>query len=195
VRRRRWPLYVGMLLASLLLAFVARDVARDVLITPAAYLLWELRTIYLAVPQLAKWFALVLLLCVVVLWQLVPEVKRSGRGGLPGHPVHGQVESLARWIARARRSNYFKWQLANRLGRISQRLAELSGRRNADLDRVNEVQAYLSSGINSSFVEFPNPRYPFQHNPRTPLDLDPTRVVDYLESQTEAALGRSAQSL
>ena len=85
--RLRWPLYAGIVVASLLLAFVVRDVARDVLITPAAYLLWELRTIYLAVPQLAKWFLLVLLLCVAVLWQLIPEMETSNRGRLPVQPA------------------------------------------------------------------------------------------------------------
>ena len=193
--RARWLLYAGLAAASLLLAFVVRDLARDVLITPAAYLLWEARTVYLAVPQLVKWFVLVLLLCVTVLWQLVPEVKRSDRGRLRVYPAHGQVESLASWIARARRGNYFKWQLANRLGRMSQRLEELSGGKNGGPAPANEVQSYLSAGINSSFVDFPNPRHPFQHNPPTPLDLDPARVVDYLESQTEVSRGRRAQSL
>jgi hypothetical protein len=195
MNRSRWPLYGGLVAASLLLAFVVRDLARDVLITPVAYLLWEARTIYFAVPQLMKWFILVLLLCVAVLWQLVPEIKRSDLGPLPAYPVHGQVESLAGWIAQARRGNYFKWQLANRLGRISQRLGELSGGRNGDLAPASEVQAYLSAGINDSFVDFPNPRRLFHHGRRTALDTDPTRVVDYLESQTEVALGRRAQSL
>ncbi|MFN2119595.1 MAG: hypothetical protein ACK2T0_04340 [Anaerolineales bacterium] len=193
--RLRWPLYAGIVVASLLLAFVVRDVARDVLITPAAYLLWELRTIYLAVPQLAKWFLLVLLLCVAVLWQLIPEMETSNRGRLPVQPAHGQVEILAGWIARARRGNYFKWQLANRLGRISRRLDELSGARSSDAAPANDVEAYLSAGINRSFVDFPNSRYPFQHNPPTALDLDPARVVDYLESHTEVASDRQAQSL
>jgi hypothetical protein len=168
------------------------DVARDVLITPAAYLLWEARTIYLAVPQLVKWFVLVLAACVAVLWQLVPDATRTDRGRAAVLPAHGQVESLASWIARARRGNYFKWQLANRLGRISQRLAELSGRGGGDRAPAAEVGAYLEAGITRSFVDFPNPHYPFRHSPPTPLDLDPTRVVDYLESQTEVARDRHA---
>jgi hypothetical protein len=192
VKRPRWPLYAGTIAASLLLALVVRDVARDVLITPVAYLLWEARTIYLAVPQLLKWFVLVLAVCVAVLWQLVPEVRRTDRGGEAVLPARGQVESLANWIARSRRGNYFKWQLANRLGRISRRLAELTGGRDGDHAATDEVRAYLDAGINRSFVDFPNPRYPFQHNPPTPLDIDPTSVVDYLESQTEVPRDRHA---
>ena len=190
--RPRWLLYAAIVTASLLLALVVRDVARDVLITPAAYLFWEIRTIYLAVPQLLKWFVLVLAGCVAVLWQLVPEVRPTDRGREAAVPAHGQVESLASWIARARRGNYFKWQLANRLGRISRRLHEVSGGRSGDPAPATEVEAYLSAGIDHSFVDFPNSRYPFRPNPPTALDLDPTRVVDYLESQTEVARDRHA---
>jgi hypothetical protein len=190
--RSRWPLYAAIVAASLLLALVVRDVARDVLITPAAYLLWEARTIYLAVPQLVKWFVLVLAACVAVLWQLVPDATRTDRGREAIPPARGQVESLASWIGRARRGNYFKWQLANRLGRISQRLSRLSGGAGGDPVPPAEVGEYLEAGITRSFVDFPNPRYPFRHSPPTPLDLDPTRVVDYLESQTEVARDRHA---
>jgi hypothetical protein len=195
MRPPRWPLYAGILAATLLLAFLVRDMARDVLITPAAYLLWEVRTIYWAVPQLAKWFALVLLLCMAVLWQLVPEIGRPEGDRQPVYSADGRVETLARWIARGRRGNYFKWQLANRLGRIARRVDELSVGRNADLVPADEVQSYLSAGIDRSFVDFPNSRRPFHHNPPTPLDLDPSRVVDYLESRTEVARDRHAHGL
>ena len=81
--------------------------------------------------------------------------------GWGAYSVHGEVETLAGWIARARRGNYFKWQLANRLGRVAQRLEELSGGPAGDLAVPNAVQAYLSAGIGRSFVDFPNSHRPF----------------------------------
>ncbi len=108
-------------MASLALAFLARDVARDLLITPLAYLAWQAGIFYGAVPQLVKWVVVVLLLCVVVIWQLIPDFGPTQNRRPPLTQARGQVETLALWMYRARGSNYFRWQLANRLGHVARR--------------------------------------------------------------------------
>ena len=191
----RWLVYVGVLLASLFLAFLVRDLARDFLIIPLAYLAWQVGLLYAAVPQLVKWAVAVLVLCIIVIWQLIPDFRpadtTSARRALPP----GQVETLALWIHRARSSNYFKWQLANRLGRLAGRLEALAGRRGRQRPRVASVEEYLAAGVQHSFVDFPVPRHRFQHRLPTPLDLPPLDAIEYIESQMEIASGRQTQGL
>jgi len=195
VKLPRWLVYAGVLLASLFLAFLVRDLARDLLIIPLAYLAWQVGLLYAAVPQLVKWAVAVLVLCIIVIWQLIPDFRpadtTSARRALPP----GQVETLALWIHRARSSNYFKWQLANRLGRLAGRLESLAGRRGRQRPRVASVEEYLAAGVQHSFVDFPVPRHRFQHRLPTPLDLPPLDAIEYIESQMEIASGRHTQGL
>ena len=104
------------------------------------------------------------------------------------------MEALAAWIRKSSKGNYFKWQLANRLGKIAHRLAETSGQeagRATNMGPGNEgVEKYLDAGINYSFVDFPGPKNRFHHPPPTTLDLDPKEAVEYLESQLELRRGR-----
>ena len=54
--------------------------ARDLLITPLAYVAWQSGLLYWAVPQLVKWAAVVLLLSIAVIWQLIPDFSHAERG-------------------------------------------------------------------------------------------------------------------
>lgn len=193
--RRRWLLFGALLAGSLLLAFLVRDVARDLIITPLAYLAWRVRLLYWIVPGLAKWAAVILVVSIGVIWQLLPEFRPKSSRRARRAPTPGQVESLALWLSKAGDSNYFKWQVANRLGRIARRLDELSGRRSEKRRAAEPVRAYLSAGVDHSFADFPGPRHRFERRPATPLDLQPGVVVDYLESQMELNSGRHPEGL
>jgi hypothetical protein len=112
-------------------------------------------------------------------------------------PVSGPIESLADWMVRAPSGTYFKWLVAQRLGKLSRGLiafqtrAELKeGGARLDAPGWNppgEVKAYLESGLNGSFADFPRPRWPFQKPKPTPLDIDPVAAIDYVESKAEKA--------
>lgn len=183
--RFRLPLLGGILIASITLAFVLRDVIYQLIIVPLAYVFWLAGVYYSAVPQLLIWGVLILFLSVGVTWTLIPEVATPPRRPIQRFPIEGQVESLAICIIRGRNSNYFKWQVANRLARLVRRLSE-GLMRPEDLDaRVQPVQQYLAAGLNQSYVDFPAPPSRFQRRTPTPLDLDPNEVVDYMESQME----------
>jgi hypothetical protein len=194
VKPTRPIIYGGVLLLSLLLAFLVRDLARDLLITPLAYLAWQIGLLYWAVPQLVKWAAAVLLLCIVVFWQLIPDFRSSNDRTARHRASRGQVEALAVWIHRARSSTYFKWQLANRLGHIADKLQDSLGRRGRARAPVASVEEYLAAGLQHSFVDFPMPRHPFQRRAPTPLDLPPEEAVAYIESQMETVIGSRPQS-
>ena len=49
-----------------------------------------------------------------------------------------------------------------------------------------ESKAYLHSGLQGSFADFPQPKKPFASPERTPLDHDPRVVVSFLETQIES---------
>jgi len=195
MRLPRWLLYAAVLLASLFLAFLVRDLARELLIIPLAYLAWQVGLLSAAVPQLVKWAVAVLVLCILVIWQLIPDFRPSAtRSARPAVPP-GQVETLALWIHRARSSNYSKWQLANRLGRLAGRLEALTSRQGQQRPRLASVEEYLAAGVQHSFVDFPAPRHRFQRRLPTPLDLPPLDAIEYMESQMEIASGRHTQGL
>jgi len=190
MNRPRWQWLVGVGALSLFLAYLLRDVVYQLVVVPLAYLLWVLNFYYSLVPQWVTWTVLLVLLVLVVLWNLLPEAPRASRKEQYRKEPEGEVESLTVWLTKSRRGNYFKWQLANRFGRIARRLDEVSGPHGRLPSPDDAVEKYLDAGLNYSFVDFPSPRNWFERPPRTPLDLELRRVAEYLESQMENASGR-----
>ncbi len=95
------------------------------------------------------------------------------------------MASLAIGLQRARTSNDFKWQIANRLGRLARRVLDAPTYPSA-LDPMDDsVGRYLDAGLNHSFVDYPTPRNRFATRPATPLDIDPSEVVAFLESRMD----------
>ena len=185
MKRLSWPLLVVIGVSSLLLAFFLRDAVYQMVVVPLAYVIWIVQFYYSAIPQWALWTALLTLLFLAVLWSLIPEVAPARRRDVLRTPPEGQVEALAVWIRKSRGGNYFKWQLANRLGRIARGLGQSAGSGGRFPSADAAVERYLDAGLNHSFVDFPSPRNRFQPAPKTPLDVDPNQVADYLEAQME----------
>ena len=106
------------------------------------------------------------------------------------------MENLAELLDKRGRGIYYKWLIANRLGKAARELLDqraglqgtrfmrLSGR---DWNPPQEVNAYLESGVNGSFADYPRPRWSRPHP--TPLDIHPAQVVAFLESEMQ--LGRN----
>ncbi len=187
--RIRWPLVIGIVVVSAVLGYVLRDIVYQLVVVPVAYVLWILYFYYTAIPQLAIWTVLLAVLLLAVVWILLPDAPVRGRKEIIRPEPQGEVEALTVWMMKARRGNYFKWQLANRMGRIVRQVGELSGGRQPSGDEA--VENYLDAGMNYSFVDFPTPRGYLTRPTPTPLDADPKRVVDYVESLMEKSSGRS----
>ena len=186
----RWQLLAAILVISALLALLLRDVVYQVIVVPLAYVWWVVGLYYAAIPQWILWTALLVILALVVLWNAIPELRPAVRKELQRRQPDGQVEELTKWLTKARHGNYFKWQLANRLGRIARALGEGWAARGEMPPADPLVEKYLDAGLNYSFVDFPSPRSRFDRRRRTPLDIDPRIVADYLESQMEKNRGR-----
>jgi hypothetical protein len=185
MRRVRFAIAGSVMLASAILAYLLRDVIYELVVVPFAYTLWLAEIIYLAVPQLVKWVLLVALLFVGVIWKLIPDLPPAPKPPDPRRMSEGRVESLAIGMYRAHRSNYFKWQLANRLARLARRISDTRALPNAVEGASESIQGYLAAGLNQSFVDFPTPRTPFSRRVATPLDIDPAEAIGYLESRMD----------
>lgn len=184
----------GVLLVAGLLAFPLREVVNQVLVVPLAYIWWLLGLLYRSFDQVWVWFAVALILIVTLLQSLWPDFKPS-RPEVPYFRAErGRVEALAAALKRTKKGIYFKWLVANRLGKLAYQIllqrehgkprsvfAPLVGE---GWDPEPEVQGYLEKGLHGSFAEFPNSYWTaFAPPQKTPLDHDVHAVVEFLESK------------
>jgi hypothetical protein len=195
MRNQRLFAIIGIGLIALLLAFPLRDAVFRAVVVPLAYLLWVLGIAYHAVHQVIWWTVILLLVLFLTSRSLLPKFKVRERFQLKKKPVVGQVESLASWLKKTEQGVYFKWLIANRLGKIAnQILANRStGKQRSFFDPLagpdwtpnSGVQSYLESGLHGSFSDYPQKRRAFSKPKQTPIDHDLHEVVEYLESQVE----------
>jgi hypothetical protein len=197
MRNRRVIAVIGIVGIALLLAFPLRDDVFRLFIIPLAYVFWVLSLIYHAVRQTIWWALAMLVVLFLVSKSLLPQFKARKRVPLKAKPMVGQVESFATWIKKTEQGMYFKWLIANRLGKIAnQILANRStGRQRTFFDPLtgpdwtpdSAVRSYLESGLHGSFADYPQKSSFFSTPVQTPLDHDLSEVVQYLESQVEDA--------
>lgn len=195
--RRGW-LALGALAIIAVMAFALRDVVEREVVVPLAYLWWLINLLYHALPQLTLWIILVVGVFLIVLGSMTTDRMRSGGREEKKKAVKGPVEDLALWLMRRRRGNYFKWVAARRLGVLSREIRLHEARPSqgpradaaGDWNPPRQVDAYLESGLNGSFADYPRPRWPWQNPEATPLDLDPEEAVEFLESKLETAHDR-----
>ncbi|HKJ37751.1 MAG TPA: hypothetical protein VJ972_03170, partial [Anaerolineales bacterium] len=165
MRDRRIFAMIGIVVMAILLAFPLRDAVFRMIVIPLAYVIWVLGLVYRSVNQAIWWIVAMVLVLAVISRSLMPRLKVVERVRLKAKPVVGQVESLAGWIKKTERGVYFKWLIANRLGKIAnQILANRStGKQRSFFDPLtgpdwtpdHQVQSYLESGLHGSFADYP----------------------------------------
>ena len=192
---RRVVIGLTVLVLAATLAYAMRDAIERTVIQPLLYFWWVLGIYYESFPQALTWIILVIVIVMIEIGSFSTEVPVSDGKRDVRKPVQGAVESLAGWFQRAPDGLYFKWLIAQRLGKLSRELIAFNARQAAPSaqealkgpgwDPPEEVAAYLESGLNGSFADYPRPRWSFQRPAPTPLDLDPATAIDYIESQIE----------
>lgn len=194
--RQRWFAVVGVIVIAALLAFPLRGVVNQIVLVPIAYLLWLLKLLYLSMNQAVWWVAAVLVVLVIIGQSLLPEFVPVKKLIPFARHERGNVETLALTLQKSKKGTYFKWLIANRLGRLAYRIllqrehgkprsvfAPLEGE---GWEASSEVQGYLEKGLHGSFADFPNNRWgSFAPPEKTPLDHDAAEVMDFLESKVE----------
>ncbi|MCJ7433681.1 MAG: hypothetical protein MUO77_09360 [Anaerolineales bacterium] len=184
---------IGAILLAALLAFPLRTAVYEVLVVPISYLIWNLYLLYRATPQLVLWVLVFVLMVLTIGNSLLPEVYQPRKKLVKLKSPQGPVESLATWMKKSQSGVYFKWLIANRLGKLAhQMLAQRETHHvrsvfapltSPDWTPPKPVQDYLEVGLHGSFADFPQASVPWAKSIPTPLDCDLAETVKALESQ------------
>jgi hypothetical protein len=192
VQRHRWLILVAILIIAGILAFPLRETIYEMVVVPIAFIAWRLGLLYRSFSQGIWWWAIIVIVLLMLIFSLMPQPRLRYGPQIKPKPQLGQVEALTIWLYKTERGIYFKWLIANRLGKLAYQilLHRESGRPRsffapllgADWEPGQELQNYLETGLHGSFVDFPISR--FGASP-TPLDFDVVEAVEFLESQVE----------
>ena len=195
MRMQRLLALIGAVVIAGLLAFPLRGMIYETVVIPAAFIAWNLNLLYRSYPQGVWWVVVVFIVLVMIVFSLVPRSSPGGRAEEKREPPLGQVENLAMNLRRAREGTYFKWVVANRLGKLAYNIllqresgkprsvfAPLLG---ADWEPSRELQKYLETGLHGSFADFPNESRFSGAHPKTPLDVNVVEAIEFLESHLE----------
>ena len=191
---RRWLIVIAALTLAGVLAFPLREPIYRTIVIPAAFILWNLDLLYRSLPQGAWWWVMIVLVVIMLVLSLVPRGQFRRRESAKRKSPEGQVESLAVWLKKADHGIYFKWLVANRLGKLAYQilLQRESGRPRSvfaplvgpDWEPPRDLQAYLETGLHGSFADFPAPGR-FSSQQHTPLDHSVEEAVEFLEAQVD----------
>ena len=194
-RLPRLLIMIGVLSIAGLLAFPLRETMYEIVVIPVAFILWNLELLYRSFSQGTWWWVIAFLVLFMLVFSLTPQPRLRRREEQRAKPAQGQVEGLAIWMHKAQKGIYFKWLVANRLGKLAYQmlLHRESGRPRtvftpllgAEWEPRKELQEYLETGLHGSFAEFPTTGR-FSAHPPTPLDLHIGEAIEFLESQIES---------
>ena len=192
---RRWLILAGVLIIAGLIAFPLRDTIYETVVIPAAYIVWNLGLLYRSLAQATWWWIILFIIFFMLVFSLVPRSQFRRRAVEKPRPMQGQVENLAISLRKAEQGIYFKWLVANRLGKLAYQilLHRESGRPRSVFapllgngwEPSKDLQKYLEIGLHGSFADFPMAKSPLGTPQKTPLDLNVSEAVDFIESQVE----------
>jgi hypothetical protein len=193
LQTRRWLILAAALIIAGVLAFPLRETIYQAVVVPVAFIAWSLNLFYRSLPQAIWWWIIVFIVFIMFVFSLIPRAAFRRKVEPKSRPQSGQVETMAVSLKKAQSGIYFKWLVANRLGKLAYQilLQRESGRPRLvfapllgpDWKPTRELQTYLETGLHGSFADFPNVRRPFRAAPKTPLDVDVVEAIEFLESQ------------
>ena len=185
---------LGIILIAALLAFPLRDTVYQLVVIPLAYIAWLLKLLYLSLSQAIWWIGVLVIVLLALGQSLLPEIKLGRESITYKKAERGSIEALAVALGKRHKGVYFKWLVANRLGKLAYQLLlqREQGRARSVFapltatgwDAAPAVQEYLEKGLRGSFAEYPSAGWgSFAPPGKTPLDLNVQEVVEFLESK------------
>ena len=194
--RQRWLPILGVIVIAALLAFPLRAIVNQLVMVPVAYLLFLLKLLYVSLDQSVWWIAAVFIVLLILGQSLLPDLKPVKKLIPFAKHERGKVETLVLALDRSQKGTYFKWLIANHLGRLAYEIllqrehgkprSVFAPLTSEGWEAAPEVQEYLERGLHGSFADFPNSRWgSFSPPEKTPLDHDVAEVMDFLESKVE----------
>jgi len=190
---KRNLLPIGLGLAIGLLALLLRDFVREEVLIPLLKLVRFVEDL----PQNMLWFFF-LGIMVFLAYKSLNKWRPPGlKARRPKTDHRGQIAVLAGLIEQARQGGYFRGRLAEYLAELTvetlahqERLTpEITKERlrSGTLDVPPEILAYLRAGLMSDSAHYrKRGKMRFRSKAQgSPLDLDPGRVVEFLEHRLE----------
>jgi len=194
--RKHWRTIVVILLAAAVLTFFLRGLMRENIVGPLVYLAWLGQLVFWSIPQIGIWALFIFIALIVALRSLAR--KQSPPSKVP-IPEAGRVKRIGTWAKSIRQADedfYYQWQLAQELQKLTvqalandERVERSEIRRRLEQGTINdmspELLAYLQAGM-TSFAHLSDNKSRFGLGKQTsPLDIDPTQVIQYLEDKIE----------
>jgi hypothetical protein len=194
MRNRFLPLGLILLLA-ILLTLVSHNYMREAIVSPLLYLFWIGRLIFESIPQIVIWALFLFIALLVAAKSLVKKRSHSEQSQPPQTPEPERIEGWLKLLRRANQDDYYKWQLAQRLQKLTlealahnERLEPKQMRQDLAAGRLDippEIQAYLGAGM-TSFSHFLGAKSRIQlRRQSSPLDLKPEQVIKFLEDKVD----------
>jgi len=190
-RRQVFWLTLGLLSAFALAVFL-RTLVQTYIILPFTKFLWNLVILYHFFPQVDYWFLLIGVLVVITVASLSPSRPNGKKKDESNYHKRGNVERIAFWIERSKRSVYSRWHVAHMLAETGLKILEYRERRcipdrtlaGKDWDPPPPVQDYLQNALKTTYCDYSHRRPLFGH-PKIPFDQELRDIVEFLESQLE----------
>jgi hypothetical protein len=198
----RKPLIVVslILLFSIPLALLLHEFTREVLLSTLIRLSWYARLYIDSLPQPIIWAVFIAIAIVIAARSLLKRRSTSEMTSEAAKVRMGRVNNLMQAISRTSDGLYFKWRLAQHLLGLTLEAIAYGERtspnmvrerlKSGGLDVPSEIEAYLLAGMTpvlstqaNLITRLKNAIFPTHQI--TPLDLDPERVIQFLEDQLE----------
>ena len=185
---KNWkPLFsIALLIIVAILLYPVRHEVAGAVMNFASYLVWTVNVMGVVIPQQILWAFLLILILYIAIGSFYGKRYREEKSPENQSPVIGTVEAMAGYIEERHRGIYFKWQIANLLGKIQQTIQESASRGTSSRIPLpsDSVQAFLDAGVNTSYADYAPDGFVLKNN-STPLDIELEQVVAYLEEQME----------
>jgi hypothetical protein len=195
---KRYFVFLSIVFTIFLLTLILRDFVREKIIVP----ILKIAQIVEEIPQALLWFSLILIIPIFVLGRL--------RGlFLMDFPVRnkqikqkGKIAPLVHLIEKARNEDYFRRKLSRYLGDLTVGILAYRKKSTPEmikerlwagtLDIPQEMRDHLKIVLEDNGLQFKKrkKRFIFFKNPYHYRELDPLRVVEFMEEQLEIENGR-----
>lgn len=209
---RSWLPILIPILITILIILTYRDALRALFVVPVAFVIYIFRSITSNIHQEILWITFVAITSIIALLNLSLRRERPSQEVMDVNKYPSRLDFWIRSVQRNQRSRYFKWNLAQDLSYlftevlafrqgISRRqvLRRLEAGR---LDLPPDIRAYLieshkpftrsrsTSQTDGSFLlriwdALTNQLTDHSNQDESPLDLDPERIVHYIEEYLE----------
>ncbi len=188
---------IVLAVAIALTALLLKDFVRNGIVIP----LLEVLQLIDDLPRMAIWLFFIGIMLIPAYTSLKERGRPAFRTRLRMKSQLGRIETLASLIRKARMGDYFRERLSRYLGELALEtlayrerlpLVEIKNRlRSGSLDLPPEIRSYLQAGLLGDYSNYQENKLSFfrSEGQTSPLDLDPIRVVKFLEQQLEAYNG------